>query len=221
MWDSYLIARDLNLIGVADGMGGHKGGKVASRMLVAIVDAFVRAADADHNDSVVLTAALEHAHGSIRAASACDPELEDMGTTASMIRLRGRDITVAHVGDSRIYRVRDEQITLLTEDHSLVFQQLKAGILTAEQAERSPFRNVILRCVGARPEMEPDVFRVGVRSGDTFLLCSDGLSNLVNDHEMLHSVNHNRLHNVPDRMIDLANERGGTDNITVVVAIAV
>jgi serine/threonine protein phosphatase PrpC len=121
---------------------------------------------------------------------------------------------------SRAYLIRGGRILQLTEDHSVVFQQLKAGLITEEQARNSPYRNVIMRSVGVDARVEIDLVRLQVESGDAFILCSDGLSNHVRDDEILQIVQENFLHRVPEILVDLANERGGSDNITVVAACA-
>ena len=231
--DAYLVAPDLRLFGVADGMGGHNGGEVASDLAVRTIDAHVRAHRAvlesaravpiEPCDDVarLFVEAVRRANRVIHEAGKEDPELTGMGTTASGVLFTGDRAIVAHVGDSRVYLVRDDRILQVTDDHSLVYQQVKAGLITEEQARKSPFKNVIMRSVGVAEDVEVDVVEVDVRSGDTFLACSDGLSNLVDDAEIATIVREHFLHRVPEVLVDLANERGGGDNITVVVAYAI
>jgi serine/threonine protein phosphatase PrpC len=230
--DAYLVAPDLRLFGVADGMGGHFGGEVASDLAVRTIDAHVRRhraslqSDAHVEPSrdpaaLILAEAVRKANEVIHDTGNKNPDLRGMGTTTSGVLFSGGRAFVAHVGDSRIYLVRSDRIVQLTDDHSVVYQQLKAGLITAEQAKASPFRHIIMRSVGVDREVEVDVVAVDVLSGDTFVMCSDGLSNLVSDDEINAIVNEHFLHRVPEVLIDLANERGGSDNITVVVAYAV
>ena len=229
--DAYLVAPDLRLFGVADGMGGHRGGEVASDLAVRTIDAHVRrhrAAIGERTEDVtrdpaarVLYEAVVSANRVIHETGEANPALHGMGTTTSGVLFAGDRAFIAHVGDSRIYLVRDERILQLTDDHSVVFQQMKAGLITEEQAKASPFKHMIMRSVGVERDVEVDVVTVDVKSADTFVMCSDGLSNLVTDLEIARIVSESFLHRVPEVLVDLANERGGGDNITVVVAYAV
>lgn len=228
--DSYLVATDLRLFGVADGMGGHNGGEIASDLAVRTIDAHVRRhkalLDAARDSALdgpvrVLVDAVRTANRVIHETGLSNPGLRGMGTTTSGVLFTGDRAIVAHVGDSRVYLVRDDRILQVTDDHSFVFQQVKAGLITAEQAKNSPYRNVIMRSVGVEQDVDVDIVAIDVKSGDTFLACSDGLSNLVSDAEIAQIVNEHFLHRVPEVLVDLANERGGGDNITVVVAYAV
>lgn len=219
--DRYRLALDLNLFLVADGMGGHAGGEVASRLAVDVIERSLR--DDGGGDgsppSVAhrLAAAVRTASREIYERRQTDVAIAEMGTTATGVLVRDQRAFLAHVGDSRCYLLRDNRIHQLSEDHSLVFQQVKAGLITEEEARRSPFKNIITRALGADRDVEVDVATVELRSGDALLLCSDGLSGLVSDDEINASVNESFLHRVPERLVDLANERGGPDNITVVL----
>jgi serine/threonine protein phosphatase PrpC len=233
--DAYLVAHDLRLFAVADGMGGYNAGEVASDLAIRSVDVYVheRAAvvrdgvdGADQHGDVdgaaaVLVGAVKHANAVIRHASELEPAYRGMGTTTTTLLFTERGAYVAHVGDSRCYRVRAGQIAQVSEDHSLVEQQVKAGLITREQAARSPYKNIITRSVGIEADVDVDVVCVDVNDGDAFVLCSDGLSGVVSDAEIAQIVAENFLHRVPDLLIDLANTRGGPDNITVVVCCAV
>lgn len=226
--DSYLIAHDVKLFAVADGMGGYNGGEVASDLAVRALDvhlhqhsAVLATNTASEPIAALLVDSVKRANTAIRDAGAVDPALRGMGTTATSVLFHGERAFVAHVGDSRAYLVRHERIAQLSEDHSLVAQQVRAGLITEEQALKSPYKNIITRSVGIEANVDVDVTIVDVRDGDTFLLCSDGLSGLVSDEEIRAIVVENFLHRVPDVLVDLANERGGHDNITVVVCHAV
>jgi protein phosphatase len=139
-----------------------------------------------------------------------------MGTTVTAAVVRGQNVFLAHVGDSRCYLVRDGRIHQLSEDHSLVNEQVRAGTITADEARTSRFRNIITRSVGFEEEVVVDLFAVEGRAGDHLVLCCDGLTNLVDDPEILEVVGSTPLADVPARLIRIANERGGDDNITVV-----
>lgn len=224
--DSYLVASDVKLFAVADGMGGYNGGEVASDLAVRALDAHVHehrasldAAGAADRPAVaaVLVDAVKRANATIRDAGARDAAVRGMGTTTTSLLFAGGQAFVGHVGDSRCYLVRNDRIAQVSEDHSLVAQQVRAGLITEEQALKSPYKNIITRSVGIEANVDVDVSVVEVNDGDTFVLCSDGLSGLVRDDEICAIVVDNFLHRVPDLLVDLANERGGTDNITVVL----
>ena len=139
-----------------------------------------------------------------------------MGTTTTALLLLGGCAFVAHVGDSRCYLLRGDKLLQISEDHSLVNEQIKAGLLTREQAKASRHKNIITRSVGFEPDVAVDTFAMPVRPGDSFLLCSDGCSNLVNDEELAEALGNENVTSVPASLISLANERGGDDNVTVV-----
>lgn len=229
--DSYLIAPDLNLFVVADGMGGHAGGEMASGISVRTVERHVRDNGEivdpvkDHEGPVERSPVAKLLSDSVRAA--CNAvysksqevrELQGMGTTTTGMVFHQNFGFVAHVGDSRAYLVRDGRILQLSEDHSLVNEQLKAGLITEAQARQSRFKNIITRSVGFDYDVEVDMVAVETKPGDAFMMCSDGLTGLVTDPEINDVMNENFLHRAPEILIDLANSRGGDDNITVVVA---
>jgi protein phosphatase len=229
--DSYLLAPDLNLFVVADGMGGHAGGEMASGIAVRTVDSFVREnreivdPDKVHEGEIqhspvakLLSDAVRRACNAVYSKSQEVRELQGMGTTTTSIIFHADHAFVAHVGDSRCYLMRDGRVLQLSEDHSLVNEQLKAGLITEAQARQSRFKNIITRSVGFDADVEVDMIAVEVKPGDAFLMCSDGLCNLVTDPEMNDAVHDNFLHRAPEILIDLANQRGGDDNITVVLA---
>lgn len=229
--DSLLINESMGLFVVADGMGGHAGGELASRLAVAAVedklvdereangalfDPGLALADAEELSNL-LREAFDHACSTIFSFAEERPRLAGMGTTLTALLVQGKNVFIAHVGDSRAYLIRDATIKQLTEDHSLVNEQIKAGMLTPEQAERSPLKNIITRSVGFERHVAADVFGVEAEEGDVFLLCSDGLSNLVDDDTILRLVRSEPFERLPQALIDQANERGGDDNITAIV----
>jgi protein phosphatase len=210
--DGYLVDHDVGLIAVADGMGGHRGGEVASAAaLEALRVAFVAGAPIDE--------AVGVANDAVHEQSVADPNLRGMGTTltAGSFDDEGR-LVLGHVGDSRAYLARDGELERVTTDHSLVEELIQAGELTPEEAERDPRRSQITRAVGLEPGVDVDVIEVDLRDGDRLLLCSDGLTTMVGEDEI-----NTLLADEPDaataaaRLVDAANAAGGVDNITVVV----
>jgi len=228
--DSFLVNEDLGLYVVCDGMGGHAGGETASRLAVQTVEKELISAKLRVDDPFAAQAPLQESPlaGALREAvegacaavfrtSRANPELAGMGTTCVSLLLHKDQAIVGHVGDSRAYLVRDGQVWQLSEDHSLVNEQVRAGLLTEDEAKHSRLKNVITRSVGFEEDVLVDVVGVETQPGDKFLLCSDGLSNLISNEEIRDAVVRTDLDNVPESLIQLANDRGGDDNITVVV----
>ena len=226
--DSFLIDDELQLYVVADGMGGHAGGGTASRIAVETIDKKLRdlrtvepltSGRTNLQDSPVpetIRTAVEQACLAIFAKAQEDPELAGMGTTVISLILDDAHAFFAHVGDSRAYLVRGDLIQQISEDHSLVNEQIKAGMITPEEARHSRYRNIITRSVGFEEDVQVDVMGLLAEVGDTFILCSDGLANMLEDTEILEIVRSLPLAEIPGKLIELANERGGDDNITVV-----
>jgi serine/threonine protein phosphatase PrpC len=227
--DSFLVNEDLGLYIVCDGMGGHAGGETASRLAVQTVErellsAKLRSDDPFAKDAPLpeaplagaLREALEGACAAVFRTSRANPELAGMGTTCISLLARGTQVLIGHVGDSRAYLVRGGEVWQLSEDHSLVNEQVRAGLLTEEEAKHSRLKNIITRSVGFEEDVLVDVMGVETRPGDKFLLCSDGLSNLIETNEIRDALQGSGLDDVPQQLIQLANSRGGDDNITVV-----
>lgn len=210
-----LRTRKGSLILVADGMGGHSAGEVASRLAVEII---TRAYYEEGNDpqSALKTAFLE-ANREINKAAGKDESKTGMGTTCTALVLQNGTAISAHVGDSRLYLVREQAIYLMTEDHSAVMEMVKAGLITTEQARHHPDKNVILRAMGSHPDVEVACWGAPfpVRGGDKFIVCSDGLYDLVEDAEIKETVAARDPLSACQTLIGLARERGGFDNITV------
>lgn len=231
--DSYLQDDDLHLYVVADGMGGHKGGDVASSMAVAEIEKVVRSWKPGRNDEMTgvdgpvpeeearLVTALKRANTRIWKESEQNPERRGMGTTSTGLLLSDGQATVAHVGDSRAYLIRDGRMMQITEDHSWVNEQVKAGFITDEEAREHRLKNLITRSLGHEATVKVDVVRLKVREGDRYFLCSDGLTNLVRDEEIKDIVTRFPSQEALQEMVRLANERGGHDNITAVMVEAV
>ncbi|MFN0061394.1 MAG: Stp1/IreP family PP2C-type Ser/Thr phosphatase [Myxococcaceae bacterium] len=228
--DSFLIDDAMQVYVVADGMGGHAGGGTASKIAVETIDKELRAIrEAPDNpftrhrplqESQVPEAvrtAVERACAAIFHAARGDPELSGMGTTVISLVIADDAAFFAHVGDSRAYLVRGDLIQQISEDHSLVNEQIKAGMLTPEEAKHSRYKNIITRSVGFEEEVQVDVMGLLAEPGDTFVLCSDGLANMIEDGELLDIVQKHTLSEIPKKLVELANNRGGDDNITVIV----
>lgn len=200
---------------VADGMGGARAGEVASQTLVETVRNFLRKNPLPWNEKI-LSQAILLANDKILNLARQNEEYSGMGTTATILSLDDKRAYFAHVGDSRLYRLRGGVLKQITEDHSYVGLLIRRGELTAEEAHIHPMRNVLLQAVGAIPELFVDALSFDAESGDTFLLCTDGLTNMVDDAtiaEILKSAS-----NPADALIDAALQGGGKDNVTVIVA---
>lgn len=204
---------------VADGMGGAAGGHIASSTTVESFHALdgARFGDADEAEEAMRQAILD-ANRVVREQANKDPQLDGMGTTVTAVMLNGADLYVGHVGDSRAYLLSDGRLQQLTHDHSLVQQLIDMGRLTAEEAEDHPQAAVITRAVGLSAEVDVDVDTLRPQAGDRLLLCSDGLTRVVGDDEIgQHLAELREPQEAIRSLIDLANERGGPDNISVVV----
>ncbi|HEV2017242.1 MAG TPA: Stp1/IreP family PP2C-type Ser/Thr phosphatase [Gemmatimonadaceae bacterium] len=205
---------------VADGMGGHAAGEIASEMAVEIVSHDLSDLNdldsADSHDRVARS--LRDANRAVFERTRTERDKLGMGSTVSALLLSETRYVVGHVGDSRIYIVRDGEMHQLTKDHSLVQEQVDAGLLTPEQARRHPQSNVITRCIGMADEIEPDVFDGEARVGDAFLLASDGLTGMIDDRRIQQLLmSRAKPERIVDALIQEANMNGGNDNITAVV----
>ena len=205
---------------VADGMGGHAAGEVASEMAVQIIQrelSHVVDLSSEEVPKLVATT-LRKANRAIHDRTLTEVDKQGMGTTASVLLVSGARYLIGQVGDSRIYLMRDGTLSQLTKDHSYVQEQVDAGFLTPEQARYHPYSNVITRCVGASPDVEPDTYRGEMRTGDIFLVASDGLTGMVDDRRLGQLLGSRAE---PERkvqaLISEANGRGGLDNITAII----
>jgi protein phosphatase len=227
--DAFFLDDDLGLYVVADGMGGHAAGEVASREAVDTLYGMVKRGIAGVPDFVDPTAeqtvrdacrlmesAVQAATYFVFSIAEIDRDKSGMGTTISALLVRGDYAITAQVGDSRIYRIHEGVVEQLTEDHTLIAWQLKHGLITPQEAARSPHRNVITRAVGNREYVQVDTRCVPLAPGTRLLLCSDGLHGYLRDQDISPIVAEGG-HAAVQRFIDLANERGGKDNITAVL----
>jgi protein phosphatase len=217
--DCYALAPDLGLFLVADGMGGHRAGQVASEMAAqAAVAALRTLADASASLTEKLRYAVSSANREILSAALAKPELAGMGTTLVALLADGERVALAHVGDSRGYLVRGARIRCLTDDHSLVAELVRRREISESAAKGHPHRHVLTRALGVRRNVEPDLAELSPEPGDVFVLCSDGLTGLVEDEEIAEVVGAERdLEVACGRLVDAANSRGGEDNITVLL----
>jgi protein phosphatase len=211
--DSYVVAPPL--FAVADGMGGAQAGEVASKLAAAALE------DTDPgtiSGPEKVTQLIQEANRRVYERANADPSTSGMGTTMTVALVEGNDVTIGHVGDSRAYLVRNHELEQLTEDHSLVNELLKSGKLSRAEAEVHPQRSVITRAVGTDPDVDVDAFVVTGDVGDVFLLCSDGLTDMIGDDEILQIVEKSPsdLDRVTKSLVAAANRGGGEDNITVV-----
>jgi PPM family protein phosphatase len=211
--DSYVIAPPI--FAVADGMGGAQAGEIASRLAAAALE------DTDpgaKSGAERVTSLIQEANRRVHERAIADPATSGMGTTMTVALVEGTKVTFGHVGDSRAYRYRDGAIEQITEDHSLVNELLKSGKLSPEEADSHPQRSVITRAVGTDPDVDVDSFTIDAEIGDVFLICSDGLTDMVDDEDIRSVLEkfHNDLDRATKSLVSAANRGGGEDNITVV-----
>jgi protein phosphatase len=211
--DNYVVAPPL--FAVADGMGGAQAGEVASRLAASALEG----GDFDGPEGIEqIDSLIQEANRRIYDRASTDPTASGMGTTMTVALVDGMTVAIGHVGDSRAYLVRGERMEQLTEDHSLVNELQKTGKLSAEEAQVHPQRSVITRAVGTDPDVDVDGFTIEAEEGDVFLICSDGLSDMVEDEEILELVHAHRddLDKAVQALVAAANRGGGEDNITAV-----
>lgn len=209
--------RGLLLI-VADGMGGHKAGEVASQTAVEMIEQEYRTARGTPGEA--LDKAFHRAHREILRLSSHDPSMKGMGTTCTALAIVDRQAWAAHVGDSRLYLIRDEGIYQLSEDHTQCMELVRQGAMTLAEAHKHEDRNVLFRAMGTRPELDIMTWPepLPVRAGDYFVLCSDGLHDLVTDEEIRGVVDGSEPEAACRKLVQMARDRGGYDNITVAIA---
>jgi len=227
--DRFLVDKRLRLYVVADGMGGHAAGEVASETAVteirryiqereALLQEFIRTGKGRDEVLEMLELAVRTAGRAIFDIAQSEPEKRGMGTTVSLLLLTPTRGFIAHVGDSRVYLVRDNEVFQLTEDHSLINELIKRGKLRPEEAATAPYKNAVTRAVGVYADVEVDTLDFEIAPGDDFLLCSDGLTgHLRDDREIAEILKGNDFVAVPKTFVEVANQRGGKDNITSVV----
>jgi serine/threonine protein phosphatase PrpC len=204
---------------VADGMGGHNGGEIASNIAVKEISSHINSCLKSNFTSrqvrQVLKESLIRANSSILKETSKNMQLEGMGTTVTLALLYNSRLYIGHIGDSRAYRIRDDKIEQLTRDHSLVWELMDQGKLTLEEACEHPMKNVITKVLGTYDELEPDILEFDLQNDDIIILCSDGLTNMIQDDHIKQIVSKASPEQAAERLIREANLNGGFDNITV------
>ena len=218
--DSYMMTSDRGLFVVADGMGGHAAGEVASAMATQIVGEQFRPARGMTDDELMaqMVGAIRAANAAIFRRTLQEHDKRGMGTTATVLNLLPRRYLIGQVGDSRAYLLRGDVLTQLTKDHSYVQEQVDAGLLTPEAARTHPYANVITRCVGSSGDVVPDLYFGTLEPDDLLLLASDGLTGMLDDDDVAEVMRSGvPLEEMVDALIADANRRGGLDNITTIL----
>ena len=212
--DAPIVSEKLRLYGVADGMGGHKGGEVAS---TSARDDLLRELEGKTPSVAALSGAIEEVNRQIYHQQEHDDALTGMGTTLSVLWMSDNFVYIGHVGDSRVYLLRDGEFRQMTLDHSLVEQLVREGVLTEEEAQNHPMRNIIARAIGTDESVEVDVVVEERRKGDLWLACSDGLHGLVDDRQMRDALRQYAPEKAADVLLKAALDAGGRDNVTLVI----
>lgn len=217
--DSLLISANIGLFAVADGMGGHRAGEVASATALQLVERELTSRlNAGDNPGAALINSIKEASCSVYEISRRSPELMGMGTTVTACLIRDKEAYIAQVGDSRAYLLRSGKIIRLTEDHSLVQELVKKGGISEEQALIHPQRNVLTRALGTESVLEVDLYRFDIGPGDILLLCTDGLTGYLLPEELLHTVQESMdLDAAARKLLEKALGYGGADNITIIL----
>jgi PPM family protein phosphatase len=230
--DSVFVNPESSLFVVADGMGGHAAGEVASRLAVDAVNDFIVLTSGDDEitwpfgldenmsyDGNRLKTAVRFANKKVLEATRERSEYEGMATTVAAVLVDGDTANLAHVGDSRVYLLREGVFTQLTSDHSWINEQIQSGVISADQARSHPLRNVVTRALGGKPDLQVDMQTHRMRGGDVLLLCSDGLTTMLPDDEIARvmAAHTGNIRDAARALVDAANARGGEDNITVLL----
>jgi serine/threonine protein phosphatase PrpC len=230
--DSLFVNPEQHLFVVADGMGGHAAGEVASKVAVDSINEFVCLTGGDEEitwpfgldenisyDGNRLKTAIRYANRKVLEATKEKSEYEGMATTVAAVLVDGDSGNIGHVGDSRVYLVRDGQITQLTSDHSWVNEQIQSGVISPDQARTHPLRNVVTRALGGKPDLQVDMQQHKAQSGDILLLCSDGLTTMIADDEIARLMREagGDVEKAAQSLVSSANAKGGEDNITVLL----
>lgn len=229
--DAFAMVPQMNLYVLSDGMGGQAAGEVASKLAVETITGSLKQASeagqkvvyGDDNPNVSeftnqLASAIRLSNQAIRETAKKHASQRDMGATIVTSWMQGQVMSIAHVGDSRIYLLRGEEMKQLTEDHSLVMEQVRRGLISREEAERSEMQNIIVRALGAEDSVNVDVDEVFLMPGDFVVLCSDGLTKMLPDEGIARVIRETSSpQEAADRLVDIANENGGEDNVTVIV----
>ena len=227
--DSICVDHVNHFYAVADGMGGHNGGDIASQLSVKVMPEFYQK-NSTLEPQLLMKNMIQEINRAILQKAEEQPELHGMGTTVSAMYFHGQALIIGNVGDSRVYMVNNDNIFQMTRDHSFVQEKLNLGIYTRDEAVKDPQKNVLVRSVGFENEINVDVFNYRICKNDIFMICSDGLHGKVSDGDILHIVQKNiadpsacgleDVKNAVDELIQQANDNGGQDNISVILAVA-
>ncbi len=229
--DAIASDTEVGLVVLADGMGGYKAGEVASEIAVLTITSAIKEAMQSlipgqtdillgmQAEAQLIIDAVKNANETIYSVSQSQPQCAGMGTTLVVGLFTNNKLLVGHIGDSRMYRMRGQALIRLTEDHSLLQEQIKSGLITEEQAKYSANKNLVTRALGIDPEVELELNEFDVEVGDIYLLCSDGLTDLIEDTVISATLNmlSSDLTETAQKLVDMANEHGGQDNISVIL----
>ncbi len=222
--DAYCISKEEEyaLCVLADGMGGYTGGEIASNLAAMSVDKYIKENFIKYKDynreelQELIKKAIEYANFTVYEKAKHEEELEQMGTTLEVCLIYNNRAFIGHIGDSRIYRIRQDIMRKITVDHSYVQKLVKEGKITKEEAENHPKKNMLMKALGCELKIEPDVTVKGFQEGDIILICSDGLTNMIPEQEIYNIIKENYEH-AAENLIKRANELGGNDNITIIL----
>ena len=222
--DSFLVSEKENGLKIyilADGMGGYKGGEIASKVAITAVYKFITEKFEEiskDKDSILdlLEDAIAFANSAIYEESEQDEELQDMGTTLEVLLIYKNKVYIGHIGDSRIYRIRKNNMKKITTDHSYVEKLIQDGEITREESYNHPKKNLLIKALGTDEEVEPDLIYTVLSKNDILIICSDGLTNMISEEEIFKIVRETNSENVVEVLVEEANEAGGLDNITVI-----
>jgi len=219
--DAYGIYPDLSLFIVADGLGGHAGGEVASRLAVETIKDGLVSTESYRSSAEIterIIEAIKGANNRIIQRASMMYDLKGMGTTVVVVKLEEDNAMIAHVGDSRMYLIRKNKITQITKDHTVVEEYIRLGLLTLQEALYHPNRHMLSRALGVSYDIDVDVADIQIAEGDIIILCTDGLTNMLSEKEILSAITElmPSPEKITDRLITLANNHGGIDNITVI-----
>ena len=220
--DKYIMDLQQKLFVICDGMGGHKGGKIASAMAAQVIERQYTSND-EQDRAAALNAAINAANQKIWQVGSDNPEYQEMGTTATAAVIAGERLIVAHVGDSSLFLLRDGQIRKITTDHTLARQMVMDGLLGEDEIRTCAYNHILTRAVGVQANIEIDNYTEIIQPGDQIILCSDGLTDMLAEEEMLEIMNENKAAADPEQLaralVDAALNKGGYDNITIIVLV--
>lgn len=220
--DKYIMDLQQKLFVICDGMGGHKGGKIASAMAAQVIERQYTSND-EQDRAAALNAAINAANQKIWQVGSDNPEYQEMGTTATAAVIEDERLIVAHVGDSSLFLLRDGQICKITTDHTLARQMVMDGLLDEDEVRTCSYNHILTRAVGVQENIEIDNYTEIIQPGDQIILCSDGLTDMLAEEEMLEIMNENKAAADPEQLaralVDAALNKGGYDNITIIVLV--